>query len=521
MNTTTATASGTMANDQQAAKKRKRKHGGSKKDKDAATETSVVLPVANGAPVAPKDDKPRKKAKKEKKEKKEATPPPPPPAEEEPEDDAEAVEEAEAEAEAEKVELGEEPAEKDDEEDSNPDSDAEEESKHPADTKVDDSVPPERPPAPADLPEHAALSLPDTGEHPTKFSDLHLSPGTQKAIEKLGFTTMTEVQSRTIPPLMAGRDVLGAAKTGSGKTLAFLIPAVEMLTSLKFKPRSGTGCLVITPTRELALQIFGVAKELMENHSQTLAIVIGGANRSQEADKLFKGVNLLIATPGRLLDHLQNTPGFNYKNLKALVLDEADRILEMGFEDEMRQIIKMIPNEGRQTMLFSATQTTKVEDLARISLRPGPLYINVDYHKEASTVEGLEQGYVVCEADKRFLLLFSFLKRFMKKKIIVFFSSCASVKYYAELLNYIDLPVLDLHGKQKQQKRTNTFFEFRNAKQGTLICTDVAARGLDVWFPPFLCVFLFSFYPLPTLLVAMRIIKSGECDKTLQWLKKK
>lgn len=253
-----------------------------------------------------------------------------------------------------------------------------------------------------------------------------------------------------------------------------------MLTSLKFKPRSGTGCLVITPTRELALQIFGVAKELMDSHSQTLAIVIGGANRSAEADKLFKGVNLLIATPGRLLDHLQNTPGFNYKNLKALVLDEADRILEMGFEDEMRQIIKMIPADGRQTMLFSATQTTKVEDLARISLRPGPLYINVDYHKEASTVEGLEQGYVVCEADKRFLLLFSFLKRFLKKKIIVFFSSCASVKYYAELLNYIDLPVLDLHGKQKQQKRTNTFFEFRNAKQGTLICTDVAARGLDI-----------------------------------------
>lgn len=253
-----------------------------------------------------------------------------------------------------------------------------------------------------------------------------------------------------------------------------------MLTSLKFKPRSGTGCLVITPTRELALQIFGVAKDLMDNHSQTLAIVIGGANRSAEADKLFKGVNLLIATPGRLLDHLQNTPGFNYKNLKALVLDEADRILEMGFEDEMRQIIKMIPSEGRQTMLFSATQTTKVEDLARISLRPGPLYINVDYHKEASTVDTLEQGYVVCEADKRFLLLFSFLKRFLKKKIIVFFSSCASVKYYAELLNYIDLPVLDLHGKQKQQKRTNTFFEFRNAKQGTLICTDVAARGLDI-----------------------------------------
>jgi ATP-dependent RNA helicase DDX18/HAS1 len=237
---------------------------------------------------------------------------------------------------------------------------------------------------------------------------------------------------------------------------------------------------VISPTRELALQIFGVAKELLEHHSQTVAIVMGGANRHAEADKLTKGVNLLISTPGRLLDHLQNTPGFVFKNLRALVLDEADRILELGFEDEMRKIIELLPSKNRQSMLFSATQTTKVEDLARMSLRPGPLYINVDYHKESSTVEGLEQGYVICEADRRFLLLFSFLKRYQKKKVIVFFSSCASVKYYAELLNYIDLPVLDLHGKQKQQKRTNTFFEFRNAEKGILICTDVAARGLDI-----------------------------------------
>ena len=218
----------------------------------------------------------------------------------------------------------------------------------------------------------------------------------------------------------------------------------------------------------------------MAHHSQTYGIVIGGANRRAEAEKLAKGVNLLIATPGRLLDHLQNTQGFVFKNLKALVIDEADRILEIGFEDEMRQVVKILPNEDRQTMLFSATQTTKVEDLARISLRPGPLYINVDHQKEHSTVEGLEQGYVICDSDKRFLLLFSFLKRNLKKKIIVFFSSCNCVKYHAELLNYIDLPVLDLHGKQKQQKRTNTFFEFCNAKQGTLICTDVAARGLDI-----------------------------------------
>jgi len=313
-----------------------------------------------------------------------------------------------------------------------------------------------------------------------KFKDLNLSAPTMKAIESMGFEKMTSVQARTIPPLLAGRDVLGAAKTGSGKTLAFLIPAIEMLYSLKFKPRNGTGVIVVSPTRELALQIFGVARELMENHSQTFGIVIGGNNRRAEAEKLIKGVNLLIATPGRLLDHLQNTKGFVFKNLKALVIDEADRILEIGFEEEMRQIIKILPKDERQSMLFSATQTTKVEDLARISLRPGPLFINVDSKEENSTVDRLEQGYVVCESDKRFLLLFSFLKKNAKKKIIVFLSSCNSVKYYSELLNYIDLPVLDLHGKQKQTKRTNTFFEFCNAKRGILICTDVAARGLDI-----------------------------------------
>ncbi|KAG2736733.1 hypothetical protein G9P44_000823 [Scheffersomyces stipitis] len=313
-----------------------------------------------------------------------------------------------------------------------------------------------------------------------KFEDAGLSEPTMRAISDMGFKTMTKVQAKTIPPLLAGKDVLGAAKTGSGKTLAFLIPAIELLYSLKFKPRNGTGVIVVSPTRELALQIFGVARELMAHHTQTFGIVIGGANRRQEAEKLAKGVNLLIATPGRLLDHLQNTQGFVFKNLKALVIDEADRILEIGFEEEMKQIIKILPKEERQSMLFSATQTTKVEDLARISLRPGPLYINVVPETAASTADGLEQGYVLCDSDKRFLLLFSFLKKYSKKKIIVFLSSCNSVKYFGELLNYIDLPVLDLHGKQKQQKRTNTFFEFCNAKQGTLVCTDVAARGLDI-----------------------------------------
>ncbi|KAI7258198.1 ATP-dependent RNA helicase, partial [Hortaea werneckii] len=149
----------------------------------------------------------------------------------------------------------------------------------------------------SDLPSALGVRLPDTANEPQKFSELNLSERTMKALKEMPFDTMTEIQRRGIPPLLAGRDVLGAAKTGSGKTLAFLIPAIEMLHSLRFKPRNGTGVIVVSPTRELALQIFGVARELMEHHSQTFGIVIGGANRRAEAEKLSKGVNLLIATP--------------------------------------------------------------------------------------------------------------------------------------------------------------------------------------------------------------------------------
>ena len=177
----------------------------------------------------------------------------------------------------------------------------------------------------------------------TSFQSLELSEPTKKAIDALGFTNMTQVQARSIPAAMTGRDILGAAKTGSGKTLAFLIPAIEMLSKLQFKPRNGTGVLIISPTRELALQIYGVAKELFEHHSQTFSIVMGGANRRTEAEKLGKGSNLVVATPGRLLDHLQNTKDFNFSNLKMLIIDEADRILEVGFEEEMHQIMKILP----------------------------------------------------------------------------------------------------------------------------------------------------------------------------------
>merc|ERR1719222_521466 len=294
---------------------------------------------------------------------------------------------------------------------------------------------------------------------------------------------MTEIQSATIPHLLEGRDLVGAAKTGSGKTLSFLVPSVELVNKLKFMPRNGTGVIIISPTRELSMQTFGVLRELLKHHYHTYGLIMGGANRATEAQKLTKGINILVATPGRLLDHLQNTKDFLYKNLQCLIIDEADRILDVGFEEEMKKIIKLLPKK-RQTMLFSATTTKKTEDLVKVALKKEPIYIGIEEKSQdtngMATVAGLEQGYVVCPSDKRFLLLFTFLKKNRNKKGMVFFSSCMSVKFHHELLNYIDLPVMCIHGKQKQTKRTTTFFQYCNADSGILLCTDVAARGLDI-----------------------------------------
>ncbi|CAN8251473.1 unnamed protein product [Cochlearia groenlandica] len=311
------------------------------------------------------------------------------------------------------------------------------------------------------------------------FESLGLSDNTFKSINEMGFKRMTQIQAKAIPPLMMGKDVLGAARTGSGKTLAFLIPAVELLYHVRFTPRNGTGVIIICPTRELAIQSYGVAKELLKYHSQTVGKVVGGENRKKEAEILVKGVNLLVATPGRLLDHLENTTGFVFKNLKFLVMDEADRILEQNFEEEMKKIVNLLP-KTRQTSLFSATQSAKVEDLARVSLA-SPVYIDVDEGRKEVTNEGLDQGYCIVPSAKRLLFLLTFLKRFSgKKKIMVFFSTCKSTKFHAELFRYIKIDCLEIRRGIDQSKRTATFFQFIKAETGILLCTNVAARGLDI-----------------------------------------
>lgn len=254
------------------------------------------------------------------------------------------------------------------------------------------------------------------------FESLPIADKLKQALKTLGFSVMTEIQSKSIPECLAGSDLVGAAKTGSGKTLAFLIPIIELLNRVQFTRKQGTGAIVISPTRELSLQIYGVLRDIMEyaEYPQTHGLIMGGANRKAETEKLVKGVNILIATPGRLLDHLANTRGFQFQKLQMLVIDEADRILDQGFEEDMHQIIKLLPSQDRQTILFSATQTRKVEDLAKLSMKSAtPVYTGVHDDARQATVESLQQGYVVCAADKRFMLLYSFLKKNKNKKIMV------------------------------------------------------------------------------------------------------
>ncbi|RXG51807.1 putative ATP-dependent RNA helicase pitchoune, partial [Armadillidium vulgare] len=237
--------------------------------------------------------------------------------------------------------------------------------------------------------------------------------------------------------------------------------------------------IIVSPTRELSFQIFSVLRDLMKYHSQTFGLVTGGTNRKSESDKIRQGINIIVATPGRLLDHLQNTKYFVYKNVRCLVLDEADKILDVGFEEELRQIIRLLP-KNRQTMLFSATKSDKMNEIAKLAFRSKFVEIDVDCDKEQATTDGLTQIYAVCPMEKRFLVLYTFLKKNRNKKMMVFFSTCMAVKFYNELFNFVDIPVKSIHGRQKQTKRSTTFCEFINAEKGILLCTDVAARGLDI-----------------------------------------
>uniref|UniRef100_A0A452J047 ATP-dependent RNA helicase n=1 Tax=Gopherus agassizii TaxID=38772 RepID=A0A452J047_9SAUR len=311
-----------------------------------------------------------------------------------------------------------------------------------------------------------------------RFSDFPLSKKTLKGLQEAQYRMVTEIQRQTIGLALQGKDVLGAAKTGSGKTLAFIVPALERLYRQQWTSIDGLGVLIISPTRELAYQTFEVLRKVGKNHDFSAGLIIGGKDLKKEVTKIHY-VNMLICTPGRLLQHMDETSYFHASDLQMLILDEADRILDMGFTDTMNAIIENLPKK-RQTLLFSATQTKSVKDLARLSLKD-PEYVWVHEKAKFSTPATLDQNYVVCGLQQKINMLYSFLRSHLNKKSIVFYASCKEVQYLFRVFCRLrpGIPILALHGKQPQMKRMEVYNNFVRKKSAVLFATDVAARGLD------------------------------------------
>ncbi|XP_022826018.1 probable ATP-dependent RNA helicase pitchoune [Spodoptera litura] len=313
-----------------------------------------------------------------------------------------------------------------------------------------------------------------------KYLKDQVSAGTLQAVKAMGFKIMTDIQAEVLPEALDGADVVATAKTGSGKTLAFLIPAVETVIKCKDKQIQGTCCIVISPTRELAIQTYTVLQEILSHHETiTSALVIGGESRKKQSAELATGVHIVVATPGRLFDHMR-TKEFDYRNVCCLVLDEADKIFQYGFEEDLKQIINRLPKH-RQTMLFSATQSERTDALIKSAMKEKVHNINTDEDNLMATVEGLKQGYAVCETQYRLWWLHKLLKKTRNFKVMVFFSSCKSVEFHHEFFSkYCEASVSCIHGKMSQANRTDVITNFYNAEKVALFCTDLAARGLDI-----------------------------------------
>uniref|UniRef100_A0A2K6N4R5 ATP-dependent RNA helicase n=1 Tax=Rhinopithecus bieti TaxID=61621 RepID=A0A2K6N4R5_RHIBE len=314
-------------------------------------------------------------------------------------------------------------------------------------------------------------------EHVTEGSweslPVSLHPRVLGALRELGFPYMTPVQSATIPLFMRNKDVAAEAVTGSGKTLAFVIPILEILLRREEKlKKSQVGAIIITPTRELAIQIDEVLSHFTKHFPQFSQILwIGGRNPGEDVERFKQqGGNIIVATPGRLEDMFRRkAEGLDLagcvRSLDVLVLDEADRLLDMGFEASINTILEFLPKQ-RRTGLFSATQTQEVENLVRAGLR-NPVRVSVKEKGVAAssiqkTPSRLENYYMVCKADEKFNQLVHFLRNHKQEKHLVFFSTCACVEYYGKALEALvkGVEIMCIHGKMKY-KRNKIFMEFR------------------------------------------------------------
>ncbi|GJJ09682.1 hypothetical protein Clacol_003906 [Clathrus columnatus] len=317
-------------------------------------------------------------------------------------------------------------------------------------------------------------------EKHSSFITMNLSRPIMKALTSLNFTTPTPIQAATIPVALLGKDVVGNAVTGSGKTAAFVIPMLERLMYReRGKHAAATRCLILVPTRELAVQCYDVALKLAAHTDIQFCLTVGGLSLKAQEAALRARPDVVIATPGRLIDHLRNSPSFGLDALDILVLDEADRMLEDGFADELGEIVKSCP-PSRQTMLFSATMTDSVDDLVRMSLNK-PVRLFVDPKK--TTARGLVQEFVRVRAgreDDRAAILVALCKRTFKERVIIFFRSKKLAHQMRIVFGLLGMKCEELHGDLSQEQRLRALQLFRDGNVGYLMATDLASRGLDI-----------------------------------------
>eukprot|EP00440_Ansanella_granifera_P059076 gb/GFBE01064034.1/.p1 GENE.gb/GFBE01064034.1/~~gb/GFBE01064034.1/.p1 ORF type:complete len:671 (+),score=115.87 gb/GFBE01064034.1/:1-2013(+) len=323
-----------------------------------------------------------------------------------------------------------------------------------------------------------------------RFSDLKLSEPTSRSMsERFGYQFMTDVQEQTIVPLLEGADVLGRAKTGSGKTLAFLIPIVEQLYRSGSNADGGIRALVISPTRELALQIAKDARKLVAFHRELgVQVTFGGTNKQRDQRQLSsEPCDLLVATPGRLVDHISTTPGFadRLRSVQSLVLDEADQLLDMGFRKSILAILDAVPAAAsRQSMLFSATFPKQVTEVAGLALKPDYVHINAVKSDDEETPTQIAQFQAVVNMEDMARALWGAIHRSMQQnpesfKIIVFFTTAKVTQYFAEVFRRAGLDIFELHSKKSQSYRMRVSDQFRSSKRSILFSSDVSARGVD------------------------------------------
>jgi ATP-dependent RNA helicase RhlE len=304
------------------------------------------------------------------------------------------------------------------------------------------------------------------------FSGLGLHASLQKGLKELGFARPTPIQASAIPPAIEGRDVVACAMTGSGKTAAFLLPIAHRLME---KPRGKTRALVLTPTRELAAQILEDLNDLCVHTPITGAAVYGGVGMGPQEHALRSGVDVIVATPGRLLDHLR-FPYAKLDRLEHLVLDEADRMLDMGFLPDIRRILSQIPAK-RQTLLFSATMPPPIAALAKDMLR-SPASINVG--RQAAPAVGITQAIYPVRQDLKSALLLSLLERNDVEEALVFTRTKHRADRLARYLVKNGVRAERIHGNRSQAQRTAALKGFKDGDFRVLVATDIAARGIDI-----------------------------------------